>query len=410
MISKRNFSTAKRQALAAKGHALPDGSYPITDAHDLRSAITLALSGHGNVAAAKKLIKRRAKDLGLENTLPASLSEDGEKLAGIGLAQRPHSTNNNLRDKKGVGKSLDTRAPLDRSPNKNWVENAGGLPMYIRRIANHLNAEQGMTISHAIATAVNVVKKMCASGDTNWPGKQNVNAGSHAEACAAVVEWERKKASARVSKGIKGRKLTDSEVIKDIREHYKTLSPAERVELGARLLGMSNMHRKTKGLEISDKEFSKLASELEDPDDPDTETEEDWVDFSVEGDISKTDTDKRLVFGWCSVGIMPDGSVVDDKQGDVLDDVEEIEKAAYEFVLNSRDGGEMHIRKGVSTLVESFVSTPEKWKAMGIPEGTLPVGWWVGFRVADDEVWKSVREGKYKMFSVHGRGTRKALD
>jgi len=60
---------------------------------------------------------------------------------------------------------LDTHAPLDRSPKANWVENAGGLPMFVRRIANHLNAEKGMSISHAIATAVNVVKKMCATGD-----------------------------------------------------------------------------------------------------------------------------------------------------------------------------------------------------------------------------------------------------
>jgi hypothetical protein len=70
----------------------------------------------------------------------------------------------------------------------------------------------------------------------------------------------------------------------------------------------------------------------------------------------------------------------------------------------------MHVRKGVSTLIESFVSTPEKWEAMGIPEGVLPTGWWVGFKVKDDEVWKGVKSGKYKMFSVHGSGTRKALE
>lgn len=51
-----------------------------------------------------------------------------------------------------------------------------------------------MATSRAIATAVNVVKKMCASGDTNLPGKQSVNAGSRAQACGAVASWERKKA------------------------------------------------------------------------------------------------------------------------------------------------------------------------------------------------------------------------
>jgi hypothetical protein len=56
------------------------------------------------------------------------------------------------------------------------------------------------------------------------------------------------------------------------------------------------------------------------------------------------------------------------------------------------------------------MSTPEKWEAMGIPEGTLPVGWWVGFKVNDAEVWKAVKDGKYKMFSVHGSGLRKAME
>lgn len=62
-------------------------------------------------------------------------------------------------------------------------------------MVKHLKAK-GMAESHAIATAVNVVKKMCASGDTNWPGKQNVKAGSRAQACAAAADWERKKAQA----------------------------------------------------------------------------------------------------------------------------------------------------------------------------------------------------------------------
>lgn len=80
----------------------------------------------------------------------------------------------------------------------NWVEKVGGLPKFITRIKKHLIAK-GMAESHAIATAVNVVKKMCASGDTNWPGKQNVKAGSRAQACAAAADWEAKKARAHAT-------------------------------------------------------------------------------------------------------------------------------------------------------------------------------------------------------------------
>lgn len=76
---------------------------------------------------------------------------------------------------------------------KNWVEKAGGLPKYIKRIAKHLQ-QKGMEQGRAIATAVNAAKKMCSTGDVNFPGKQDVNAGSRAEACAAVAEWEKKAA------------------------------------------------------------------------------------------------------------------------------------------------------------------------------------------------------------------------
>lgn len=78
---------------------------------------------------------------------------------------------------------------LDRSPRANWVEKRGGLPDYIDRIAVHLH-DGGAPIGTAIATAINAAKKMCSTGDLNWPGLQHVNPGSRAEACAAVSQWE----------------------------------------------------------------------------------------------------------------------------------------------------------------------------------------------------------------------------
>lgn len=65
----RDIDAALREEYAKKGWALPNKSYPIGNVHDLRNAIDLARSGHGDVQAAKALIRRRAKDLGVE--LPA---------------------------------------------------------------------------------------------------------------------------------------------------------------------------------------------------------------------------------------------------------------------------------------------------------------------------------------------------
>lgn len=46
--------------------------------------------------------------------------------------------------------------------------------------------------------------------------------------------------------------------------------------------------------------------------------------------------------------------------------------------------------------------------AMGIPEGTLPVGWWIGFQVTDADVWEKVKDGTYSMFSIEGKAERVA--
>ena len=64
-----------------------------------------------------------------------------------------------------------------------------------RRIGRFANWVEKADESRAIATAVNAAKKMCSTGDTNFPGVQHVNAGSRAEACEAVAQWEAKKAA-----------------------------------------------------------------------------------------------------------------------------------------------------------------------------------------------------------------------
>lgn len=82
---------------------------------------------------------------------------------------------------------------LDRSPKKNWVEKAGGLPSYIEKIANALHTEKGMDISRAISVAVGRVKKWAAGGG-------DVDADTRAKAAKAVAEWEALKAKNKARK------------------------------------------------------------------------------------------------------------------------------------------------------------------------------------------------------------------
>ncbi|HVM96150.1 MAG TPA: hypothetical protein VMT89_07160 [Candidatus Acidoferrales bacterium] len=71
---KREFSEDKRKELADKGHALPDGSYPIENKGDLKNAIQ-AVGRAKNPAKAKAHIKARAKDLGASDMLPDTWSK-----------------------------------------------------------------------------------------------------------------------------------------------------------------------------------------------------------------------------------------------------------------------------------------------------------------------------------------------
>ena len=74
------------------------------------------------------------------------------------------------------------------------------------------------------------------------------------------------------------------------------------------------------------------------------------------------------------------------------------------------DGGELHERGGVATMIESMVFTKEKLKALGLPEDALADGWWIGFHVTDESVWKKVKDGTYSMFSIEGEAIREEVE
>jgi hypothetical protein len=142
---------------------------------------------------------------------------------------------------------------------------------------------------------------------------------------------------------------------------------------------------------------------------------EDFLDDAVDetsfaGDIAKIDTVQQNVFGWAYITHGTDGSVNIDKSGDFVDDPEELEKGAYDYVLNSRQGDADHTNVKGSTLIESIVFTPDKIAKMGLAPDAIPVGWWLGFHVEDAPTWERVVKGELKAFSVHGKGIRSKVD
>ena len=136
-----------------------------------------------------------------------------------------------------------------------------------------------------------------------------------------------------------------------------------------------------------------------------------WTISADVAEIAKADNDNTpcRVFGWASIIVDQDGEPLTDRQGDVIL-LEDLEPAAYEFVLHFRNTGEMHQGGVKGKLIESFVVTPEKLKAMGLKDGALPLGWWIGFEITDPAAIKLVRSGKYKAFSIQGKGTRTVIE
>lgn len=131
---------------------------------------------------------------------------------------------------------------------------------------------------------------------------------------------------------------------------------------------------------------------------------------NLRGTFCKLDGERQLAFGWAYVAEQ-DGRVVVDKSGDFIDAeaLPALEDAAYEYVLYSREADEMHTKlTGVAKLVESVFLTKEKAEAMGMT--ATQVGWWVGFKVQDAEVWSKIKDGTYPAFSIRGVGTYEAVD
>jgi pyruvate/2-oxoglutarate dehydrogenase complex dihydrolipoamide acyltransferase (E2) component len=114
-----------RRKAAASDHALPDGSYPIEDKKHLHSAAVLAASKHGDWKAAQGLIKRRAREMGVDvATLPGfgrQSDADGEKAAASMVALAAKVT--------GDGGVAMNHAPFTGThTHTHWVTNTHDHP------------------------------------------------------------------------------------------------------------------------------------------------------------------------------------------------------------------------------------------------------------------------------------------
>jgi len=126
---------------------------------------------------------------------------------------------------------------------------------------------------------------------------------------------------------------------------------------------------------------------------------------TVEGEILKVDDEQRLIYGWASV-ITEKGQFVVDRQGDIID-ADTLTTAVNKFMEHVRVGKTMHDGEETGKVIHSLPITKEICDALGIQCDRE--GWVVAYKVYDDEVWKRVKSGELRAFSIGGRATREEL-
>lgn len=124
--------------------------------------------------------------------------------------------------------------------------------------------------------------------------------------------------------------------------------------------------------------------------------------------ISKLDDSRHIAFGWASVALRKDGETVVDADQDIVAP-DELEDAAYAYVLHFGEFNERHGSAIKGFLVESLAVTAQKLEKMGLAPDALPQGWWVGVYIPEDDVWKKVQSGEYSMFSIEGTAEREEV-
>lgn len=122
------------------------------------------------------------------------------------------------------------------------------------------------------------------------------------------------------------------------------------------------------------------------------------VEFAKRIAIEKIDDEQRMVWGWAYLCQDEHGAQVVDHSGQIVE-LADIHKAAHQFMLDSRVGGQMHDERAGS-VAESLVVTDAVAAELGM--ATRKRGWFIGFHVADQAAWLKVKDGTFQAFSIGG--------
>lgn len=117
--NKTSFTHEERKDLAKKGEAMPNGKYPIRNRQDLKDAIRLSGSSSMSKEDVKKWIKKRAKELNLEDELPENWkvekTMDTEDAHTLQRESLDGETKNIVRTEDGVGEGCSHEGKIEKA-------------------------------------------------------------------------------------------------------------------------------------------------------------------------------------------------------------------------------------------------------------------------------------------------------
>lgn len=117
--NKTSFTHEERKDLAKKGEAMPNGEYPIRNRQDLKDAIRLSGSSSMSKEDVKKWIKKRAKELNLEDELPedwkVEKTMDTEDAHTLQRESLDGETKNIVRTEDGVGEGCSHEGKIEKA-------------------------------------------------------------------------------------------------------------------------------------------------------------------------------------------------------------------------------------------------------------------------------------------------------
>lgn len=350
------YSAEQRQAMAEKGEALPDGSFPIANGDDLKAAMQ-SIGRAKDPEKAKAHIRRRAKALKLTDMLTPAFK-----------ATKP------------VGKG-DVYADLWDPPD---------LP--IPCTPADLTPAMVVTMPTEMQTSFCAIWNALTQPIPTGAGMDDDRAfGLAMELLCYEHGWTRRPDGSYARVAIVADGMEYGEEVEGMEKAGRVLSAANEAKVRAAHDALGELLASVAPPPAEGEEMGKGS--------PISIT----FDF---GKLAKNE-EKRQVFGWAYLCKDAKGQQVVDHSGDVVDP-ESLQKAAYSG-FSTLFAGLMHKGKAAASMITLAWSSPEIRKAQGSTDPGLEEGLWIGVQVESDELWKNIKGGKFPAFSIGGKGVRSPL-